>query len=216
MKSEKKITKIMKGLLLCPTMAMRKRTSTRTMTRADTDTDTNKRDANERVGIGIEELIENTQTTDTKTDTNRNKYLHEEDYDQEEDDDNENDHDYDNAHKVDGVPINQQVLPTLPSTCTRTTPAIQIHTATKLLQVVHENPTCAICLEVFESDDQLIFCSNNIQPHCFRQQCSLDYLCSHIDGVHAPCPLCRQPFLLDGDDECCSSSTYTSNNESNA
>eukprot|EP00751_Fragilariopsis_kerguelensis_P043745 CAMPEP_0170982586 /NCGR_PEP_ID=MMETSP0736-20130129/3710_1 /TAXON_ID=186038 /ORGANISM="Fragilariopsis kerguelensis, Strain L26-C5" /LENGTH=197 /DNA_ID=CAMNT_0011405829 /DNA_START=98 /DNA_END=692 /DNA_ORIENTATION=- len=178
----------------------------------DDDTDTNKEDANERVDIEIEELIKNKQTTDTNTDTNRNTILYEEEYDQEEEDDDDNENDHDNVHKVDDVPIHQQVLPTLPSTCTRSTPAIQIHTATKLLQVVHENPTCAICLEVFESDDQLIFCSNSIQPHCFHQECSLDYFCSHSDGVQAPCPLCRQPFLL-GDDECCSSSTSTSNNE---
>jgi len=221
MKSEKKITKIMKGLL-CPTMATRKRTKMRTTTRTDTDTNTDNADGNEMVHIEIEEPIKNKQTTDTNMDTNLNENLYEEDYDKEEqeedddndnDNDNENDNDNDNEDKVDiDVDIGDvlpvlQILPTIPTTCC-STPTIT-HAATRLLQAVYDNPTCAICLEVFESDDPIIFCSNSIHPHCFHQECSLDYLCSHIDGVHAPCPLCRQPFLLDG--ECCSSSTSTSN-----
>ena len=68
--------------------------------------------------------------------------------------------------------------------------------ASKLAQAVYDNP-CAICLEAFDldSDDNIIFCSNVNTPHPFHQECSLDYLVSHVEGVAAPCPLCRQPFM---------------------
>jgi len=66
--------------------------------------------------------------------------------------------------------------------------------ASKLLMAVQDNP-CSICLDVFEKDSNIIFCSNEVSPHCFHQECSLDYLCSHVDGVQAPCPLCRKPFM---------------------
>jgi len=66
--------------------------------------------------------------------------------------------------------------------------------ASKLLKAVHDNP-CAICLDAFKLDDAIIFCSNKISPHCFHQECSLDYLVSHNKGVQAPCPLCRKPFM---------------------
>mmetsp|Transcript_46090 Transcript_46090/g.52030 ORF Transcript_46090/g.52030 Transcript_46090/m.52030 type:complete len:504 (+) Transcript_46090:149-1660(+) len=74
--------------------------------------------------------------------------------------------------------------------------------ASKLVQAVYDNP-CAICLEAFvlESDDNIIFCSNVNTPHPFHQECSLDYLVSHVDGVAAPCPLCRQPFMYTQDHE---------------
>jgi len=66
--------------------------------------------------------------------------------------------------------------------------------ASKLLEAALNNP-CAICLDVFETDDNIIFCSNEYSPHCFHQECSLDYLVSHNEGVQAPCPLCRKPFM---------------------
>mmetsp|Transcript_19816 Transcript_19816/g.22865 ORF Transcript_19816/g.22865 Transcript_19816/m.22865 type:complete len:291 (+) Transcript_19816:89-961(+) len=74
--------------------------------------------------------------------------------------------------------------------------------ASKLVQAVYDNP-CAICLEAFvlESDDNIIFCSNANTPHPFHQECSLDYLVSHVEGVGAPCPLCRQPFMYTQDHE---------------
>jgi hypothetical protein len=72
--------------------------------------------------------------------------------------------------------------------------------ASTLLKAVANNP-CAICLDVFQNDDNIIFCSNNIltgrggYPHCFHQKCSLDYIVSHTDGLQAPCPCCRKAIL---------------------
>jgi hypothetical protein len=72
--------------------------------------------------------------------------------------------------------------------------------ASTLLKAVANNP-CAICLDVFQNDDHIIFCSNNVltgrggYPHCFHQNCSLDYIVSHTEGLQAPCPCCRKPFL---------------------
>lgn len=123
-------------------------------------------------------------------------------------------------HRLPPSPPPQQYIPHPTSSSSTTTPVVAstiqttTHTATKLLQVVQENPTCAICLDVFASEDSIIFCSNTIQPHCFHQDCSLEYFCSHSDGVQAPCPLCRQPLLLlldddDDDGDCCQSSSST-------
>jgi len=176
------ITKIMTGLY--PT-TMRKRTRMRRTTRILLDMDID----NEDEMVDIKEPTEN-KTTDTNTNTNL--ILIQEDDDKDDDDENENNNE--NNVDVDDIPI-QQILPNIPIT-----PAI--HTASKLLKAVYDNPECAICLEAFESDDNIIFCSNSIIPHCFHQECSFNYLCSHTKGVQAPCPLCRKPFLL-----CCSSTS---------
>jgi len=97
-----------------------------------------------------------------------------------------------------------------------------------LLKAADNNP-CAICLEAFVPSDNIIFCSNHLTkkttiggttiehtgllyPHCFHEECSLDYMFAHTDGVQAPCPLCRKPFLCsyaDGND------ANTSNNNNN-
>merc|ERR1712238_350458 len=80
-----------------------------------------------------------------------------------------------------------------------------------------------ICLEAFVPSDNIIFCSNHIllttnnkkgqqqhtgYPHCFHEECSLDYMFAHAEGVQAPCPLCRKPFL-------CSFANNNNNNNNN-
>ena len=65
--------------------------------------------------------------------------------------------------------------------------------ASRLIQAA-SNDVCAICLDAFKLDDNIIFCSNQI-PHCFHEECSLDYLLAHTEGVQAPCPLCRKSIL---------------------
>jgi len=94
--------------------------------------------------------------------------------------------------------------------------------ASLLLKAADNNP-CAICLEDFVPSDNIIFCSNHITtsntstitkggkhahththtgyPHCFHEECSLDYMFSHTEGVQAPCPLCRKPFLCSMDNQ---------------
>jgi len=104
----------------------------------------------------------------------------------------------------------------------------EVHTpvpipASLLLKAADNNP-CAICLEDFVPSDNIIFCSNHITtsntsttttkggkhthththtgyPHCFHEECSLDYMFSHTEGVQAPCPLCRKPFLCSMDNQ---------------
>mmetsp|Transcript_45330 Transcript_45330/g.45883 ORF Transcript_45330/g.45883 Transcript_45330/m.45883 type:complete len:145 (-) Transcript_45330:355-789(-) len=86
--------------------------------------------------------------------------------------------------------------------------------ASLLLTTVYRNP-CAICLETFVPEDNVIFCSNHITTnntnsgpqqhhttsctvgypaHCFHEECSFNYMYSHTKGVQAPCPLCRKVF----------------------
>jgi len=90
--------------------------------------------------------------------------------------------------------------------------------ASILLKAADHNP-CAICLEAFVPSDNIIFCSNHIltnkkgqhtgYPHCFHEECSLDYMFAHAEGVQAPCPLCRKPFL-------CSFANGNNNNNNNS
>jgi len=78
-----------------------------------------------------------------------------------------------------------------------TKPIIQMP-ASKLVQAV-QNDTCALCFHTFTADDTIIFCANEHSPHCFHQECTLDYLVSQLDttgGVQAPCPLCHKPFMM--------------------
>jgi len=94
---------------------------------------------------------------------------------------------------------------------TPSSPAMAIAiTRSDLREAVSNNP-CAFCLEPFHAGDDIVCCSNiNIvrgqeqrkqKPHCFHQACSLDYLVSHSDGIHAPCPCCRKVLLSSSDDE---------------
>jgi len=98
-------------------------------------------------------------------------------------DDNENKNENENEHK--------QVY--------NNVPPIKIHIPVSKLLKAASDDLCAICLDVFELDNNIIFCSNN-KSHCFHQECSLDYLLSHTEGVQAPCPLCRKPFLCSSND----------------
>jgi hypothetical protein len=70
-------------------------------------------------------------------------------------------------------------------------------TLANLREAVTNNP-CAICLEPFKAGDAVVCCSNTIsgkKPHVFHQACSLDYIVTHTDGIHAPCPCCRKHLL---------------------
>jgi hypothetical protein len=70
-------------------------------------------------------------------------------------------------------------------------------TRANLREAVTGNP-CAICLEPFKPGDDIVCCSNNVngkKPHIFHQSCSLDYIVTHIEGIHAPCPCCRRLLL---------------------
>jgi len=133
------------------------------------------------------EVMNNNKTTNTNTNFFGEKQDEitripmNDDYDFDDDDDDEDDDIEENLK--------------MNSTTTETNPPVKIP-ASKLVQAVYDNP-CAICLEAFqiESDDTIIFCSNTKTPHPFHQECSLDYLVSHAEGVQAPCPLCRQPFM---------------------
>jgi len=81
--------------------------------------------------------------------------------------------------------------------------------ASRFLKAVSNNP-CMICLEAFKSDDSINLCSNNVReggnqegyPHCFHQECTLNYLVTHPEKLQAPCPCCRKVFL-------CSPTTLT-------
>jgi len=66
-------------------------------------------------------------------------------------------------------------------------------THANLRKAVATDP-CAICLEPFRAGDNVVCCSNNMngqKPHIFHQECSLDYLLAHNEGLNAPCPCCR-------------------------
>mmetsp|Transcript_47150 Transcript_47150/g.52537 ORF Transcript_47150/g.52537 Transcript_47150/m.52537 type:complete len:433 (-) Transcript_47150:384-1682(-) len=97
-----------------------------------------------------------------------------------------------------------------------------------LLKAADNNP-CAICLEAFVPSDNIIFCSNHLTkkttiggttiehtgllyPHCFHEECSLDYMFAHTEGVQAPCPLCRKPFLCSYADRNGGANTNNNNN----
>jgi len=70
-------------------------------------------------------------------------------------------------------------------------------TLANLREAVMNNP-CAICLEPFKAGEDVVCCSNTIagqKPHVFHQACSLDYIVTHTDGIHAPCPCCRKHLL---------------------
>jgi len=70
-------------------------------------------------------------------------------------------------------------------------------TLANLREAVMYNP-CAICLEPFKAGEDVVCCSNTIagqKPHVFHQACSLDYIVTHTDGIHAPCPCCRKHLL---------------------
>ena len=70
-------------------------------------------------------------------------------------------------------------------------------TQANLREAVTDNP-CAICLEPFRPGDDIVVCSNSIfgkKPHIFHQECSLDYIVNHTDGINAPCPCCQNLLL---------------------
>lgn len=83
--------------------------------------------------------------------------------------------------------------PPMPS-CSSITSTI---TRANLREAVTYNP-CPICLEPFKAGDDIVCCSNNVdgqKPHVFHQECSLDYILTHAEGIQAPCPCCRNVLL---------------------
>jgi len=116
------------------------------------------------------------------------------------DDDDDNDDEEKRELNVPIIPI-PTTIPTINPATRLVKEAVQHHDK-------HNNDPCTICLETFRSEDDIFCCSNGRHPHCFHQECAVDYLVSHTEGVQAPCPLCRKPFLL-----CCSYNDYIKEEE---
>eukprot|EP00536_Pseudo-nitzschia_multiseries_P017882 jgi/Psemu1/70364/estExt_Genemark1.C_19010002 len=77
------------------------------------------------------------------------------------------------------------------------TSSARTRTRSNLRDAVTYNP-CMICLDHFRPGDVIVCCSNKMngqRPHVFHQECSLDYVLSHNDGMKAPCPCCKRSLL---------------------
>jgi hypothetical protein len=54
---------------------------------------------------------------------------------------------------------------------------------------------CAICLDSYKPDDNVVWSSNIDCSHAFHQDCILDYLVKLKVKDAVPCPCCRQDFM---------------------
>jgi hypothetical protein len=56
---------------------------------------------------------------------------------------------------------------------------------------------CAICLDTYKQGDSVVWSCNKSCSHAFHQECLVNYLVK-VDGT--PCPMCRQNFLIEGEE----------------
>lgn len=60
---------------------------------------------------------------------------------------------------------------------------------------------CAICLEEYHEGDTIVWSSNKNCRHAFHRDCLTNYLVKVKEQETYPCPICRQNFFFDNDED---------------